>query len=180
MKALFLILTLTLTVNLFGQTEANIEAIRGIVGEYSQFDTTSNPVINYIKEYIEESDCICYSKYDEKTDMPLNYTSDFFMVKGLGDKDNAHFYTTYSSDTSKTDLEFIEGVLENMDKDFQDKYMNENIDYYNLINIEKFNFVVFETEILTTYTYFDIDVFDDVTVEILTPYKILVLIGYDD
>jgi hypothetical protein len=180
MKALFLILTLTLTVNLFGQTEANIEAIRGIVGEYSQFDTTSNPVVTYIKEHIEESDCICYSKYDKETNTGLDYTSDFFTAKGLGDKETAYFYTTYSLDTSKTDLEFIESVLENMDKDFQERYINENIDYYNLMDIEKFNFVVFETEILTTYTYFDVDVFDDVTVEMLTPYKILVLIGYND
>lgn len=180
MKSLFLILGLLLSVNTFSQTEANIEAIRGIVGEDSEFDTTSNPVINYIKEYMEKSDCICYSKYDEKTDIPLNYTSDFFVANGIEQKESAYFYTTYSSDTSKSDLQFIKCVLENMDNDFQEKYLTENIDYYNLNGIEKFNFEVFETEILTEYTYFDVNVLDDVTTYVPRSYKILVLIGYND
>jgi hypothetical protein len=180
MKRLFFILGLLLSINAFSQTEANTEAIRGIVGNESKFDTTSNPVVNYIRDYINKTNCICYPKLDEVSSTPLYFNNDFFKIKGLGEKQASYFYTTYTSDTSKTDNDFLKSVLEKVDEDFQERYTTENVDYYNLNGIENFNFLVFDVEIYTEYTYFDIDVFDDVTKHILRPYKILVLIGYDN
>jgi len=180
MKGLFLILGLLLTINVFSQTEANIEVIRGIVGDNSTLDTSSNSVINYIKGYMEKTNCICYPTYDENTNTPLHFTSDFFEVNQEGKKDVAYFYTTYTSDTSQTDEEFLNQTLNNIDEDFQERYVKEGVDYYNLNNIENFNFLVFDFEIYTEYTYFDVETFDDVTTNILRPYKILVLIGYNN
>lgn len=180
MKGLFFILGLLLSINAFSQTEANIVTIRGIVGYESIFDSSSNPVINYIKEHIEKTNCICYPTYDEKTNSPLYFTSDFFKVNQIGEKDVAYFYTTHSSDTTQTDEEFIKYTLNNIDSDFQERYTQEGVDYYNLNGIENFNFTVFDVEIYTEYTYFDIDSFDNVTTHILRPYKILVLIAYNN
>jgi len=180
MKGLFFILGLLVSINAFSQIEANIETIRGIVGNESKFDTTSTPVVNYIRDYINKTNCICYPEFDESTSMGLHFNNDFFRVNGLGEKEISYFYTTYTSDTSKTDNNFLISVLEKIDEDFQERYTTENVDYYNLNDIENFNFLVFNVEIYTEYTYFDINSFDDVTKYILRPYKILVLIGYNN
>ena len=180
MKGLFLILGLLLSINIFSQTEANIEVIRGIVGDNSTFDTTSNPVIKYITSFMNKNNCLCYPKYDENKLKNLDYTTDFFEINDLGEKEIAYFYTTYITDTSKSDSDFLGHVLDNIDFDFQKKYVKENIDYYNLNGVENFNFLVFNLEIPTEHTYFDIDVFDDVTKCILKPYKVLLLLGYND
>lgn len=180
MRTLFFVLTCVIYTNLFSQTQANLNVVRHIVGEESIFDTSSNVVVHYIREHMEKTNCICYSTYDEKTNSPLYFTSDFFEVNEVGKKDVAYFYTTYTSDTSQTDEEFLKYVLNNIDDDFQERYVQEGVDYYNLNDIENFNFLVFTTEIFTEQTYFDVETFDAVTKQTLEPYKILVLIGYNN
>lgn len=180
MKGLFFILGLLLSINAFSQTEANIEAIRGIINEESMFDTTSNKVIQYINDYITKENCVCVPNYDEKTKKPLDYGSSFFEVNDLGEKSEAYIYVKYFTKDSITNEEIISKLPENMEKDFEEFYVNDGLDYFGIYNTNNFNFKIVNVKVKELITYMDSYTFLEETEEVFVDYKAIILIAYND
>lgn len=180
MKELFFILGLILSINAFSQTEANIEAIRSIINEESMLDTTSNKVIEYINDYITKENCVCIPTYDEKTNKPLDYGSSFFEVNGLGEKSEAYIYVKYFTKDSITNEELISKLPENMEKDFQEFYVNNGLDYFGIYDTNNFNFKIVNVKVKELITYMDNYTFLEETKEVFVDYKAIILIAYND
>jgi hypothetical protein len=178
MKNLFVLL-LVLTVNIsFSQVINLTDSIKKIINIYN-YDTTSNIVINYIKEHVKNSSCNCLPSYDEKTNTIIEYGVDNFLVNGLGEVENARVYLTYF-DSSVTEQELINILPIRLEEDFQKLYTQKGYDFFRMYDSENFNYKFFEFIKKEDVSIFDPETFDVNTEIVHITYKALIIISYNN
>jgi len=177
LKIIISILILSINIS-FSQVVNITDSIKNIIN-VSNYDTTSNIVVNYIKNYIVKSNCHCLPIFDEKTNTPINYGTDYFIINGLGEKESVYIYVTFFSGDLR-DEDIIEQLPKRIEIDFQKIYVDKGYDYFGIYNSEKFNYLIFTINIKEEVLYFDPYSFECISEMENIPYKVFLLIVYNE
>jgi len=177
LKIIISILILSINIS-FSQVVNITDSIKNIIN-VSNYDTTSNIVVNYIKNYIVKSNCHCLPIFDEKTNTPINYGTDYFIINGLGEKESVYIYVTFFSGGLR-DEDIIQQLPKKIEIDFQKIYVDKGYDYFGMYNSEKFNYKFFEFIKKEKVMTFDPEFFEEYSEIVDMTYKVFLLIVYNE